>query len=188
MIRRISNQFILAGVSLFSLLLASYASSQLKSGIETQRLAFIESLKDALITKNIADNRHFRLHNGQYIDKTDSMHILESKLITPIVFARLEIQQKEVALVPMILSDGGSGVFSSINVFMNRGGKPVQMAYADLGDRIRIDSIYVVHDTITVDIITQGPHDAMCCPTMPYKCRFLFRNDGLIDVSKSSLH
>lgn len=123
------------------------------------------------------------MRNGEYVEHTSSPWRFELKLLSPIVLARLGSHNAEYAIVPMVLNGGGSGWFYSINVFRNRHGTADQVVFADLGDRIGIDSIYVARDTISVDVITQGPHDAMADPTMPYTFRFLFRNDSLIQLN-----
>ncbi len=66
------------------------------------------------------------------------------------------------------LSEKGPGpeIYISIEAFLDRDGRPVHAARVRLGDRIAIESVEIHHRTILLGLITQGPDDAPCCPTL----------------------
>jgi hypothetical protein len=64
----------------------------------------------------------------------------------------------------------------SINVFINKNGIPCQIAFADIGDRIKIDSTRINRNNIFVYTIGREGN--------PLAYHFLFRNDSLITITK----
>lgn len=79
---------------------------------------------------------------------------------------------------------GGSGIFISMNAFLNRNGSALHVSSVSLGDRTGIDTFFVVQDTINLRYITQGPDDPMCCPTMVVHKRFVFRDSSLVEINE----
>jgi hypothetical protein len=61
---------------------------------------------------------------------------------------------------------GGSGFFMMLCAVMNDQGKPKQIASTDLGDRVKINALSIQSGKITIDLITHGPNDPACCPTV----------------------
>ncbi len=80
-------------------------------------------------------------------------------------------------------SGGGSGYFVNLVVFLNDNGKP---KYADsilLGDRVKVNKVTVVSNVlITVDIITQGPNEPLCCGTLRKSLQFGFVKGKLTEM------
>ena len=148
----------------------------------------IEVLKyDSLLNAGYYDvysSKYYRLKNGNYVDSTtyevDPFHNgLEY------TFGRILIQKDfdndgaKDALVTIIKNDGGSGVFVSAVIMLNKKNVPVYADCKELGDRIKIDSVSMVGDTIFINSLIQGPDDAYCCPTMPYVFKLRFLNNKL---------
>jgi uncharacterized lipoprotein YbaY len=69
------------------------------------------------------------------------------------------------AAVVVAVNTGGSGTFYYLITLVQQNGKVNQVAAALLGDRVQINSLGVANGKITVDMVTQGPNDPMCCPT-----------------------
>ena len=127
-------------------------------------------VRNALITKNTADDRHFQLRNGKYHKSYFTLEVLD-----PIEFAYLNSDSIEYAIVPMVLNGGGTGDFYSINIFAKQNDTAHQITFTEIGDRIQIDSIRINRNNISVFIIErEGTSNAL---------HFLFRNDSLVTVN-----
>lgn len=72
-----------------------------------------------------------------------------------------------MAAVVLTSSSGGSGTFYYLAAATIENGAVTSVATTFLGDRVIINSVDVVDGMIVVDMVTQGPEDAFCCPTMP---------------------
>ena len=72
----------------------------------------------------------------------------------------------EDAAVILVENSGGSGVFNYVAAVLNVGGMPVNPAVQALGDRVQIKSMVIDGSRITTEIVTQGPDDPFCCPTL----------------------
>jgi hypothetical protein len=71
------------------------------------------------------------------------------------------------AAILLVESGGGSGQFESVIAVLNLGGTSFQAGHAQLGDRVRINSMTITSGTIILDMLVQGPNDGMCCPSQP---------------------
>jgi hypothetical protein len=71
------------------------------------------------------------------------------------------------AAIILVESGGGSGEFESVVAVLDADGAPSQAGQAQLGDRVRINSMTIVSGTIALDTHVQGPNDPMCCPSQP---------------------
>ena len=74
-------------------------------------------------------------------------------------------------------SGGGSGYFTSLHVLINENGQPLDLAQESLGDRTRVNGVAANNGFIVVDMVTHGPDDPSCCPTLHVK--YGYRWDGL---------
>jgi hypothetical protein len=157
-----------------------------KSIIEIQRKLFVDSLKNALITLY---GTPFRLKNGRcYFPENNPtkkpMFDSEIDLIEPIVFADLNSDGKEEAIVNLAEYAGGTGYLYTLNVFLNKDGVPIQAAKSYLGDRIDIKSIKTSFDSIFINM--RDPRGAkwisgkLVIDTSYHPNCYLFRNDSLI--------
>jgi hypothetical protein len=70
------------------------------------------------------------------------------------------------AVVVLGTNTGGSGVFHSLALVADVDGNPVNVAIAELGDRIKLKGLSIKNRGVIVEMITHGPSDPMCCPTM----------------------
>lgn len=75
---------------------------------------------------------------------------------------------------------GGSGTFVDLAAVLQSQDGPRHAASAPLGDRVKIQSIEINNGIITVQMITQGPDDPMCCPTMEVTRRYQLQPGGLV--------
>jgi hypothetical protein len=61
---------------------------------------------------------------------------------------------------------GGSGFFVVLCAVINDQGKPKNTALIDLEDRVKINSLRIRSGKIIIDMVTHGPNDPACCPTV----------------------
>ena len=53
-----------------------------------------------------------------------------------------------------------------LSAVTNDQGKPKIIAFADLEDRVKINSLTIQSGKIVVDMVIHGPNDPACCPTV----------------------
>jgi len=86
--------------------------------------------------------------------------------IEAIIMGDLNKDNKEDAAVIVSSWTGGSAVFKYLTILLNKNDKPVYTSSKILGDRVKIESISIKSNLINVRIMTHGPEDPMCCPTL----------------------
>jgi heat shock protein HslJ len=68
--------------------------------------------------------------------------------------------------VAMLSSNGGgSGEFVYIAVFGVRDGKLANLGTAEVGDRVKLQSLWLQQGQAIMDVVEAGPKDPACCPT-----------------------
>ena len=82
-----------------------------------------------------------------------------------VVFGDLDGDGVDDAIVVLVSSGGGSGIFYQLVAVTQRNGIVETPAVKSLGDRITINQINIANRVVTVDMITHGPDDPSCCPT-----------------------
>jgi hypothetical protein len=82
-----------------------------------------------------------------------------------VAFGDLDGDGVDDAVVVLVSSGGGSGLFYNLVAVRQRNGIVETPAVKSLGDRIMINQINITNRIVTVDMITHGPHDPSCCPT-----------------------
>ena len=85
------------------------------------------------------------------------------------------------AAVILAENSGGSGVFVYLVAVINQDGTPVNVATQLLGDRVDLKSVIIKDGEIVVNMITQGPDDPFCCPTMEVTQSYRLEGDQLIE-------
>jgi hypothetical protein len=76
---------------------------------------------------------------------------------------------------------GGSGTFMMLGAVVNDRGHPKNIAWADLGDRVKINSLHIRGGKIVIDMITHGPNDPACCPTVKKIATFRLVGNRLVE-------
>jgi hypothetical protein len=82
-----------------------------------------------------------------------------------VAFGDLDGDAVDDAVVVLVSSGGGSGIFYQLVAVTQRNGMVETPAVKSLGDRIMINQINITNRIVTVDMITHGPDDPSCCPT-----------------------
>jgi hypothetical protein len=74
--------------------------------------------------------------------------------------------------------------FYELVVVEARARRPVQVASAELGDRVRVQSLTVERGTgppaIRATLVVHGPDDPLCCPTRLTVRSFVWRDGALV--------
>lgn len=86
----------------------------------------------------------------------------------------------EDAAVILAENTGGSGTFLSLVVVLNQNGTPIQAGFAQLGDRVKIDSMVIEDQKILMDEVVHTPNDPLCCPTQPYRASYVLTASNLM--------
>lgn len=82
-----------------------------------------------------------------------------------IVYGDLRGDGRLAAVLVMDDNGGGSGIFRSLYAVWKADGSLKNSEAEPLGDRIVVKSIKIRNRIVTVNMLTQGPDDGMCCPT-----------------------
>jgi heat shock protein HslJ len=69
------------------------------------------------------------------------------------------------AVAVLSSSGGGSGEFVHIAVFGVRDGQLVNLGTAEVGDRVRLRTLWLEKGKAIMDVVEAGPKDPACCPT-----------------------
>lgn len=123
------------------------------------------------------------LKDGQY--EEEIVPGAASKLVIVVypdmyAFGDLNGDGVDDAAVVLATSAGGSGTFISLEAVVNERGTPKHVASAQLGDRARINSLVIESGTVTVNLVTHGPNDPMCCPTQEASQEYKLQGDALV--------
>jgi hypothetical protein len=87
----------------------------------------------------------------------------------------------EDAAVVLAENSGGSGVFLYLAAVVDQNGTPANVATQLLGDRVEIKSVAIDGGEIVIDMVTQGPDDPFCCPSMEVTLRYRLEGDRLVE-------
>ena len=91
------------------------------------------------------------------------------------------------AAMVLVENSGGSGVFNYVGAQVNQDGQPVDAGTVLLGDRTQIQSAKIENEQIVIDIVTQGPDDAMCCPTTKMRMSYALQDGMLAEVGAEDM-
>jgi hypothetical protein len=105
-----------------------------------------------------------QLKHGEFARKNPDNPLFVS--IVKIALGQLSNHQGQDAAVIYGYNTGGTGFFTVLCAVMNEKGQPKNSALIDLEDRIKINSLRIQAGKIIVDLVTHGPHDPACCPTV----------------------
>ena len=157
------------------------STSEKKTPIYDSTYLSLDSLRNAMI--NDEDCGWIKLKNGVYIIDNDKVrghvHIAISHSFT---FADLDGDGYKDAIGSIAAKTGGSGVFISMDVFLNKHGRAVHTASYNIGDREGIDSIKVIGDTINLYHMKRASGDAMASASFHEHKKFKLSGNKLIEL------
>jgi len=87
------------------------------------------------------------------------------------------------ALALLSSNAGGSGEFVHLAVFGMRDGALSNVGTVPVGDRVRLQSLWLERGKIIMDVIEPGPQDAACCPTPVARKTFGFDGSAYKQLS-----
>lgn len=143
----------------------------------------LNDLANATYDDPVAESGTLTLKNGVYNEQAaqDSTGQTIAKLIAPIAYGTLNGVQS--AAVIIAANGGGSGTFYNLAVVQLQDDKPVNVASTPLGDRIRVNNVSIKDNLLGVDIITQGPGEGACCPTLPLSALYQLAGNKLTAIN-----
>lgn len=123
-----------------------------------------------------------QLIDGMYEDRSDPNATLSVRILEDfIAYGDVDGNGFEDAVVPFVTNTGGSGNFVDIILVSGKSGTVGQLAATFLGDRVALQSITAEMGTITVNMITQGPTDPFCCPTLNVTVTYTYEDGTLTE-------
>jgi heat shock protein HslJ len=87
------------------------------------------------------------------------------------------------ALALLSSNAGGSGEFVYLAVFGMRDGAFANLATVPVGDRVRLQSLWIERGKVIMDVIEPGPNDAACCPTQVSRKTFGYQDGTFKQIS-----
>lgn len=95
------------------------------------------------------------------------------------------IDGQPAAAVVLAASAGGTGRFYDLHLVMRAtDGTPQPVAARHLGDRIRLQGLTFVGDTVRIDFTGFAPADSFCCPTLNIAQEFAL-TDGRLELVRA---
>jgi len=129
--------------------------------------------------------RTVTLTNGVYQEGSGA-EIYSVSMTGAIAFGDLNGDGLEDAATILVENGGEPGQFESVVVMLNQSGVPAQAGVAQLGDRVQINSLAIQEGRVLLDMLVQGPNDAMCCPTQPVTQSYQLFANGLFLLHATS--
>jgi heat shock protein HslJ len=87
------------------------------------------------------------------------------------------------AVVVLSSTSGGSGEFVHVAVFGVRDGALANLGTAPVGDRTKLQSLWLERGRILMDVVEAGPDDAACCPTQVARKTYAMEGGALKQLS-----
>jgi heat shock protein HslJ len=100
-----------------------------------------------------------------------------------VVFSDVDGKPGSEAIAAMAADTGGSGEFVHVGIFALQDGKAHSLATALVGDRVKLQKLWVEHGQIHLDVVESGPKDPACCPSQLSRKVFAFEGGTLKQVS-----
>ncbi len=165
--------------ALMLLFLTSLAACGLMRSEPPQPLT-VEMLKNAEYHVDFIPGDVAKLTDGEYREEyvTDTgMHLVAMVHFELYEFGDLNGDGVEDAAVILSANAGGSGTLVTLEAVINDKGVPRQVATASLPLGSWAKSVFTEAGEITVDMVTVGPGDAFCCPTMETTQKYRLEGD-----------
>lgn len=129
--------------------------------------------------ENPAQGEWVKLKHGKYIKKDPNDPLFVN--IMKVAFGHLSNDKSKDAAVIYGYNTGGSGVFVVLCAVINDQGQPQNIGLIDLGDRPRIKSLRIKSGKIFVNMVTHGPNDPSCCPTVKKIATYTLVGNKLVE-------
>lgn len=103
-----------------------------------------------------------------------------------VVLGDLDGEPGNEAVAMLSSNSGGSGEFVYLAAFGIRDGKVVNLGTAEVGDRTRLQNLWLQGGKVVMDVVEAGPSDAACCPTQLARRTYVF-DGGTLKQAKSDV-
>ncbi len=120
-----------------------------------------------------------QLKNGEFARRNPDNPLFVN--VVKIALGYLSNNQTQDAAVIYGYNTGGSGFFVVLCAVINDQGKPKNTALIDLEDRVKINSLSIQSGKIIIDMVTHGPNDPACCPTVKKIATYTLVGNKLVE-------
>ena len=127
-----------------------------------------------------------QLDNGEYREQAAPGSATEIVVRLNNKFAPGTINGKEAIVVILVTNPGGSGTFHDLALLIKEDDVWINKDLATLGDRVEVQGLSMEGNLITVHLITHGPSDPMCCPTLKKELLYTIEEDRLVEKKSSN--
>jgi hypothetical protein len=142
--------------------------------IDPATLAVLENMTYTL------DGRTYTLVDGVYDNPAEYTNV---QLFPPAATGDLSGDGVDDAAVLLAQSTGGSGTFIYLAPVVDEAGVMTNTESLLLGDRVKINDMTIADGTISLSVVTHGPSDPMCCPTLAQTWTFALTDGKLTQTS-----
>lgn len=129
--------------------------------------------------ENPAQGEWVQLKNGEFTRRNPDNPLYVN--LVKIALGHLSHNQTKNAAVIYAYNTGGSGFFIMLCAVINDQGQPKNIALTDLGDRVKINSLSIHAGKIIIDMVTHGPNDPACCPTVKKLATYVLVGNKLVE-------
>ncbi|MGH7532468.1 MAG: hypothetical protein ACREL4_04155 [Gemmatimonadales bacterium] len=131
--------------------------------------------------------RTLHLVNGAATDgsELEGTMVISTTMLDTIARGTLPDGRASAAVV-LVTEAGGTGSFYDLALVADSSGTLTDLATVGLGDRVVVRHIRLYADSVAVTLVTQGPKDPMCCPTLEVTRHFVLDGGRLIPTDRTS--
>jgi hypothetical protein len=148
------------------------------------------------VTGQILDNLEicqYKFKNGKYKEKIerddqgpDDPVVWDTVGIAKKAFGDLDGDGVIDGAVVLWRNTGGSGIMVGIAAAIAAQGNPTISKVITLGDRVEVKSMNIEHGIIVVRLLTHGPRDGLCCPTVKSVYKFKLSGIHLVNLTPTA--
>lgn len=149
------------------------------------------------LTENILNNTNYhigelgtiRLDNGRFTHRYgEGATQIHRVTLEKITFGDLNDDGLDDAAVVLAWQNGGSGTFKYLAAIQNSSGLPQQIDSIPLGDRVQVSAISIADGEVTLEELTFGPNDPMCCPSQRREQTYTLRAGKWAQSAENAAH
>jgi hypothetical protein len=158
------------------------------TGTPTANLTLYQ-LKNASYPTEEGSSATVQLHDGSYIGPgpSGSGSSVKVSLRDNPVFGDLDGDGVNDAALILITDNGLGSTFYELEAVLNQGGTPAPLASYLLGDRVRVNDIGILAGRIYVNLVRQGPYDAITSPTLRVKEFYALQGGQIVLAERKEL-
>lgn len=144
----------------------------------------LEQLQNGVYLSDLVQDGKVTLTNGRFKGPVAGTKFKATVTLAPqIASGDLNGDGLFDAAVILATNTGGTGIFRDLHAVLNQQGQAVDAAAIVLGDRVQIKSLAIQEGEIVVDMMTHGPKDALCCPTVEVVQTYKLQGNNLVLLS-----